>query len=79
MPPNVTSNEAPRPPRPGNQLRRAFVVVVALVFLLVVAVWKPWEAGGTRTSHSTIPPGAAGSLLPAITSDPGSEASPDGS
>jgi hypothetical protein len=84
--PGHTAPRAGPPPRrpargPGRNiaLRRLLVVVLGLLFLLVVAVWKPWETGSGGTGRSTIPPGAAGSLLPAITSDPGSKASPGGS
>lgn len=59
--------------------RRALVVVVAVMVLIVIAVWNPWAPGGTGTVRSTVPPGATGSLLPAITGEPGSEASPGGS
>jgi hypothetical protein len=68
------------PPEGHDRLaRRALVLVVALAFLVVVAIWKPWEGGGNGTVQSTVPPGASGSLLPAITGVPGSEASPVGS
>ena len=84
--PDRAAPRAGPPPRkpasgPGRNIamRRLLVVVIGLIFLLVVAIWKPWETGSGGTGRSTIPPGAAGSLLPAITSDPGSEASPGGS
>jgi hypothetical protein len=89
VPPPRLDRPAPRagpPPRspatgPARNiaLRRILVVVIGLVFLLVVAIWRPWETGSGGAARSTIPPGVAGSLLPAITSDPESEASPGGS
>ncbi|HEY8817814.1 MAG TPA: hypothetical protein VIM25_03235 [Candidatus Limnocylindrales bacterium] len=59
--------------------RRALVLVVAVVLLIAIAIWKPWEGGSAGTVQSTVPPGAAGSLLPAITGGPASETSPGGS
>ena len=72
----VTSTSPPY--RPDRTLKRAVVLIALIVLLLVVAVWKPWGTG-TGTIRSTVPPGASGSLLPAITGEPGSEASPGGS
>jgi hypothetical protein len=52
--------------------RPAIGAVVVVSVLLAVAVWKPWEAGsGSAVARSTIPPDAAGGLVPAVTEHPG--------
>ena len=83
----MTASDQPGPPdegtlRPGppelvrvgrrNGFRPAIAAVAIVAVLLAVAVWKPWEPGkGPAAARSTIPPDAAGGLLPAITGRPG--------
>jgi hypothetical protein len=73
----MTSTLPPR--RSDHPLRRAFVVIAVIVLMLVIAILKPWDGGGPSAGQPTLPPGAAGSLLPAITGGPASETSPVGS
>ncbi len=62
--------------RPGRP-RPTIAVVVAVALLLALAVWKPWESGASPAqAPSTVPPDAAGALLPAITSRPDDAARP---
>jgi hypothetical protein len=88
----MTASDQPRPPdegtmRPGppelvrvgrrNGFRPAIAVVAVVAVLLAVAVWKPWEPGGSAAAtRSTISPGAAGALLPAITGRPDGSVAP---
>ena len=56
--------------RPGRP-RPTIAVVVAAALLFALAVWKPWDSGASPArAPSTVPPDAAGALLPAITSRP---------
>jgi len=69
------------PPRAGppdlvpvgrrDGLRPAIAVVAVAALLFALAVWKPWESSASSArTPSTVPPSAAGALLPAITSRP---------
>jgi hypothetical protein len=52
-------------------LRPTIAVVVAVALVLALAVWKPWESSASSANAPlVVPPGAAGALLPAITSRP---------
>ncbi|HEY2888153.1 MAG TPA: hypothetical protein VGJ17_06025 [Candidatus Limnocylindrales bacterium] len=51
--------------------RPAIAVTVAAALIVALAVWKPWEPGaGPARALSTVGPGAAGALLPAVTFGP---------
>src|SRR6476646_4427654 len=57
--------------------RPTIAVVVAVAVLLALAVWKPWESGmSSAHASSTVPPDAAGTLPPAVTSRSGNATQP---
>ncbi len=56
--------------------RPAIAAVAIVAVLLAVAVWKPWEPGSAGATRSTVPPDAAGALLPAVTEHPSASAVP---
>jgi hypothetical protein len=56
--------------------RPAIAAVAIVALLLGFAVWKPWEPGSAAVPRSSVPPDAAGGLLPAVTGRPGVSVAP---